>query len=320
MDLTLFLSKFLSGKGDVTITPGARGYSMSAEKVGSRTVYTIHVPTWEDYNLPLDPEDKWRIYRSGVWHESMHAKYTPEEVIKIGSVNNRVVDPLEHDVANIIEDRRIEDLGSKYWKGYVSERLFSNGYAWSQRMDVGDFWKTYLNQWFDPNTGNYDPAAQSFLKPRLAHMRHEAVLQRLITGKIKGGREIPIQEREKIEKAAEQVESELDRLDPEDLDRVYRTVADLTSKVIRDLELHHWKPDITQLGEDSWDQSFREDHVAHGKQETRAGIDDYFDELMTVEVICEKCGQHYVKKYGLRGEEGQRFKEAVKAMGERRSQ
>jgi len=62
---------------------------------------------------------------------------------------------LAHDVINIIEDRRIEDLGVKMWPGYVRERLFSNAYAWSQRMNVGDFWKTFLEHHYDEKTEKY---------------------------------------------------------------------------------------------------------------------------------------------------------------------
>ena len=76
----------------------------------------------------------------------------------------------------------------------------------------------------------------------------------------------------------------------------------MTNKTINDLELKYWQPPITQVGESSWDQTFKPKPPLPGKdkQEVKAGIDDYFDEIMNVEFVCEKCGKHYARKFGVR--------------------
>ena len=316
--LALFLAKYLSGKGNIRVSTGGSGaYGISRTEAAGRTRYDITVPEWGSYKLPLDDKDKYRVYRSGVWHESMHAKHTPEEVFTFGTKGDAVAEPLAHDVINIIEDRRIEDLGVKEWKGYAPERLFTNAFAWSRRMDVGDFWKAYLAQHFDESKGEYT-VDDGYVNTRKANMRHEAFLQRLLVGKIKGGREIPAVERDRIERVAEYVEGELRRLEGVgDQHRIFERLADLTRKVIKDLELQWYQPKITRKGESSWDQTFEPRPTdPKDKQATKAGIDDYFDEIMSVEVVCEKCGKHYAKKYGLReGEEARAFKEEVERMG-----
>jgi len=306
--LALFLAKFLSGKGNIVVStdPYSPGYGVSRmEHEGHPTRYNITVPEWSTYNLPLDDRDKYRIYRDGVWHEAMHTKHTPEGIFKFGvghdtGGNEILADPLEHDVINIIEDRRIEDLGVKEWHGYVPERLFSNAFAWSRRMDVGEFWKTYLKQDFDEAKGEYT-LDTVYIKTRKAHMRHEAFLQRLLVGRIKGGRELPQLERNKIEDEVDLAERLLNKLEKED-ETLTDKLGQLTRKVIKDLEMQYYQPKITKFGESSWDQTFKP-HPQDDKQETKAGIDDYFDEIMTIEVVCTKCGKHYAKKLGVREDE-----------------
>jgi len=132
-------------------------------------------------------------------------------------------------------------------------------------------------------------------------MRHEAFLQRLLVGKIKGGRELPNSEYEKIEKTARYVEEQLKKLNEKSSDsEITRVLSRLVRKVIADLQLRHWKPKITKIGESSWDQTFTEDFSNKNRQKTRAGIDDYFDELLTVEYVCTHCGKRYAKKFGVR--------------------
>jgi hypothetical protein len=299
-------------------------YSIHITKLKGAKFYHIMVPDWRTYTLPLSDFDKFRIYRSGLWHEACHSKYTPEQVYYYGAHDitdpNSITAPLEHDVINILEDRRIEDLGVKEWPGYVAERLFSNGYCWSQRMDVGEFWKFYLKQYFDPATNNFnlptDPLALAKIRQRISKMRHEAFLQRLIVGKIKGSLELPLGEKEKIEDEAAYIEQELAKLGDDNSTEAFNKLAHLTQHAIHALELQFYKPTITHFGESSWDQTFTQtSDDKDRKDKTRQGIDDYFDELMTVEVICEKCGKTYTKRYGLRGEEGQKFKEQVEATG-----
>jgi len=313
-DIALFLAKFLSGKNEVSINPIHSGFACRIVGKGGKKYYEILVPKWSEYNLPLDPKSKYRIYREGLWHEACHIRYTPEEIYSIGADKGRLVDPLRHDVANIIEDRRIEDLGTKMWPGYKAERLFSNAYFWSQRMDVGEFWKTYLEPYYDPQKGEFRKPSggweEEWLKRRISHMRHEAFLQRLITGKIKGAENLPLKERQLIEDVAAYVEDELKKITKENVSgsRVYNTVKSLTDKVIKDLQLQHYSPPIWAVGQSSWDVTFTpewaENQGTDDREKVRAGIDDYFDEIVKVEYICTVCGKPYTKIYGHRHKPG----------------
>jgi redox-regulated HSP33 family molecular chaperone len=120
-------------------------------------------------------------------------------------------------------------------------------------------------------------------------------------GRIKGGRELPQLERNKIEDEVDLAERLLNKLEKED-ETLTDKLGQLTRKVIKDLEMQYYQPKITKFGESSWDQTFKP-RPQDDKQETRAGIDDYFDEVMTIEVVCTKCGKHYAKKLGVREDE-----------------
>ena len=212
---------------------------------------------------------------------------------------------------NIIEDRRIEDLGVKEWKGSKRERLFSNAYAYTRRMKVDEFFNLYLKQHYDFAKGEYifppnDYAREKIIRTRIANMRHEAFLQRLLVKRIKGHENLPHAELRVIDKEARMVEKQLEKIEPirdnlKERHRIFTVLANLSMKVIRDLGLQFYTPQLTKVGESSWDQSFDSTTVNPGDEEkTRAGIDDYFDEMMSIEVVCADCGAHYSKKLGVR--------------------
>ena len=319
--LTLFRSKFLSGKNNIQISPSrdSKGYSVGRQQLQNGiTIFNITVPHWETYKLPLNDRDKYRIYRNGCWHESMHVKYTPDEVYTFGAKpsarpgdENALNEPLAHDMINIIEDRRIEDLGVKEWKGSKRERLFSNAYAYTRRMKVDEFFNLYLKQHYDFAKGEYifppnDYAREKIIRTRIANMRHEAFLQRFLVKRIKGHENLPHAELRAIDKEARMVEKQLEKIEPirdnlKERHRIFTVLANLSMKVIRDLGLQFYTPQLTKVGESSWDQSFDSTTVNPGDEEkTRAGIDDYFDEMMSIEVVCADCGAHYSKKLGVR--------------------
>ena len=78
--LSLFLAKYLSGKNNVVISPdpNSDGYSVGKRKlVNGQIIYDIKVPHWINYKLPLDDKSKYRVYRSGIWHEAGHVAETP---------------------------------------------------------------------------------------------------------------------------------------------------------------------------------------------------------------------------------------------------
>ena len=233
-------------------------------------------------------------------HNSQHVAETPDQVFTFGTRGEEVKEPLAHDTINILEDRRIEDIGVEKWPGYASERLFTNAYAWTRRMDVGAFWNAYLKMHYDDVNRMY-LKDEEYIRERKGHMRHEAFLQRLLVMKIKGWDQLPIGERDLIEHEATMVEHELTKLRKQSPETIYRKLAQLSMQVIKDLELKDYVPEVTHVGESTWDQSFKPHTPTPGEsQETRTGIDDYFDQLMTVEVVCSGCGKHYTRKLGVR--------------------
>ena len=271
MDLTRFLARYLSGKSNVIVSAkkGTQGYSVGRTQVKGKDFYSINVPEWQTYNLPLEGFDKYRIYRNGLWHESMHTKHTPNEVFAHGNT-----DLLAHDIINIIEDRRIEDLGVEEWRGYLPERLYSNAYGYSLRPDVGDMW----------NAAQTSPEKESDEK----RARHEAFLQKLITGKVKGEDKLPITEREKINDVVGKVEKNIAEMNKnkDDHEKIYHLLASLTNEVIADLDLQTHVPDRVTNKPDSsssWDDTFTEEYAKRRKADPRGveeGINEYFDETV----------------------------------------
>lgn len=317
-DLTLFLAKYLSGSNNIVLSPrDEQGFSVGKEEVGGRERYNIKLPDWEGYDIPVKKAiDKYRIYRKGVWHESMHIDFTPEQAYTYGAtpqydkytgklVGYRVHDPLGHDVMNIIEDRRIEDLGTELWKGYKGERLFKNAYFWALRDDVGELWKDLCAPAVEMIKRGAADMDDPWVKRRFGQVRHEAFLQRLLVSKIRGGANLPPEEWLKIDEMAHFVEEELDKLKEfkDDDAKVTKQLVYLTRKVIADLELSEFKPEVKEIGDTSWDKTFTEDFAKERKKsekDVEKGVRNYFDEIWKVEKICPVCGQHFVKQYGVR--------------------
>ena len=289
-----------------------RGYAWLRIRSIERVPFTGFV-----YNIEVEGANSFVTELVSV-HNSMHVKYTPDEVYTFGAKpsarpgdENALNEPLAHDMINIIEDRRIEDLGVKEWKGSKRERLFSNAYAYTRRMKVDEFFNLYLKQHYDFAKGEYnfppnDYAREKIIRTRIANMRHEAFLQRLLVKRIKGHENLPHAELRIIDKEARMVEKQLEKIEPirdnlKERHRIFTVLANLSMKVIRDLGLQFYTPQLTKVGESSWDQSFDSTTVNPGDEEkTRAGIDDYFDEMMSIEVVCADCGAHYSKKLGVR--------------------
>jgi hypothetical protein len=248
MDVANFLARYLSGKQNVVVSTRARdGYS-SEVIFAPREVYRINLPNWEEYDLPLEGFDKYRIYRSGVFHESCHVKYTPPSMFKYGT-------GIEHDVFNILEDRRIEDLGVEEWPGYLPERIYTRAYAYALRPNV-----------------------DAIQLPELA--RYEAFLQRLLIGKIKG--KLSPQDMEKIEETAEHVERELQKLKGANEYTVEKRMAELTNDVIKKLDLPLNMAPPPQYGShSSWTGTFTEDHAKDAKaqpEKVEQEMEEFFKE------------------------------------------
>ena len=256
MDVSFFLARYLSGNQNVTLTPGVFEHfstQVYPEDRFGRTVdvYRVNVPSWNRFNLPLDEFEKYRIYRHGVYHEAMHVKYTPPEIFKAFSIG----DPLKHDLVNIIEDKRIEDLGQEEWPGYKPERMFTQAWAYSVRPDV------------------------SKIRDRDSAV-YEAFLQRLLVGKVKGS--LPKSDMDKVEEAAKTVEKQLDKIKGESDNVVVDTVKDLTLQVSRILGFSDsFQPQTYKGTSNSWDDTFNPKYVEQqGKTRENVAkeVEEYFKE------------------------------------------
>ncbi|MGB9672089.1 MAG: hypothetical protein ACPLZY_02965, partial [Candidatus Norongarragalinales archaeon] len=207
-DLTHFLASYLSGEPNVSIHP--TGTTFASTIVINRgghppRTWAMFVPAWDTYDIPLKVGfDKYRVYRNGIWHEAMHIRFTPEELFEWG-------ENLKRQVFNIIEDRRIEDLGVEYWTGYAPERLYAHAYGWALRPSVD----TIQDK-----------------RKRIA----EAFLQRMVVGKVKG--KLDKAEAELIEQTAKYAEKRIGEANKEtDKMRKIAILRSLVDEVVTKLDL-----------------------------------------------------------------------------------
>ena len=204
MELSRFLAGYISGR-DVEIqmvdNPLFRGFSTDLK--------TIYAPDWADYNLPVDGFDEWRIYRHGIWHEANHIKYTPQQLLERARNSPEYIRLL----INVLEDKRIEDLGVKYHPGALPERLYHQAYGYALRPSVEAY--------------SWCPPAQLC----------EAFLQKLLTGKIKGDMDPEL--RDRVERAAAYAERRIKKLEKENLrgEELANRIAGLAEEVADLLKL-----------------------------------------------------------------------------------
>jgi len=256
MDVTHFLAKYLSGNQNVIVNPQPYhgGFSASIERLPSgKQVYHINVPHWDEYDLPVKGFDKYRVYREGVWHESCHVRFTPQDLFDWGG------SAIEKDVLNVLEDRRIEDLGVKEWPGYIPERLYAHAYAYALRPSV------------DAMAQHQAPHA----------VRYEAFIQRLLIGKVKG--KLDPKERKMVEETAKYVEKKLEELKKEqDWWQISEEMKRLTREVIKKLQLpDSFVPPVGKGSHSSWTDTFSEDYAKISgatSKDVEKGIEEFFKE------------------------------------------
>ena len=215
-DVSNFLAKYLTGKENVLVRPQAKGgFSTCKETYARKTYDIINTPEWQRYNLNLPSFDKYRIFRSGIWHETNHIAYSPEPVYKFGS------NKTEKFMINILEDRRTEDIGTQKWKGYIPERIYTQAYYYAVRPDVSSLYKSTL-----------PPDSQENKQARI-----EAFLQRMLIGKVKGS--LPKDQMETVERVATFAEQRLKPLTKETASEATITtnLEALTLEVIRELDV-----------------------------------------------------------------------------------
>jgi len=251
MDVTNFLAKYLSGQQNVVVTPLQKlsaGFSAGPRKTyQGKQFWNITVPHWAYYDLPVKGFDKYRIYRVGVWHEACHVRFTPLHLFDILKDQK---DPIVRELINVIEDRRIEELGVKEWPGYLPERIYQQAYAYALRPKVD----TIQDE---------------------SHRRFEAFLQRLLIGKWKGN--LDQAEAELVEKAAQKVEKELEDIEKEKFD-IFKAnaIARLAVQVRTILDLKSPPRRYTDA-DSSWIETFTEPYgEGVSPSDVEEGMEEFF--------------------------------------------
>jgi hypothetical protein len=138
MDVTNFLAKYLSGQQNVVVSPSknpaVRILRWTAQNIQKgKQIWSVNVPHWAYFDLPVKGFDKYRVYRVGVWHEACHVRFTP---LHLFDALKDQKDEVVRELINVIEDRRIEELGVKEWPGYLPERIYQQAYGYALRPSV----------------------------------------------------------------------------------------------------------------------------------------------------------------------------------------
>ena len=251
MDVTNFLAKYLSGQQNVVVSPSknpSAGFSAGPRKTyQGKQIWSVNVPHWAYYDLPVKGFDKYRVYRVGVWHEACHVRFTPLYLFDaLKDQKDRVV----RELINVIEDRRIEELGVKEWPGYLPERIYQQAYGYALRPRV--------DRIHDQN-----------------QRRFEAFLQRLLIGKWKGN--LDQAEAELVEKAARKVEAELEELETRKASDYEKagTVISLATTVKTILDLQTLPSRLTD-SDSAWVETFTE---KYGKGMPPGDVEKDMDEF-----------------------------------------
>jgi hypothetical protein len=252
MDVTNFLAKYLSGQQNVVVAPlkgSVSGFSAGPRKTRQgKMIWSVNVPHWAFYDLPVKGFDKYRVYRVGVWHEASHVRFTP---LQLFDALKEQKDSVVRELINVIEDRRIEELGVKEWTGYLPERIYQQAYGYALRPSVD-------------------------LIQDQSKRRFEAFLQRLLIGKWKG--KLDQAEAELVEKAAQKVEQELQELEKKkasDLE-ISEAVINLAESVKTMLDIQ--SPPTRRTDSDSaWEETFTK-HFGEGvsPEEVEKGMEEFF--------------------------------------------
>jgi hypothetical protein len=276
LDNARFLSRFISGTPNllVKIHGGDEGF-VTGMAPGDK--FYIEIPDWGQYHLPLSGYDKYRIYRGGVYHEGLHVAHTPKELF----IAMRDMLPGDCDLINILEDRRIEDIGQEEWPGSLPERLYEQAYAYALRPPV-DLLEKALRAKRGEGVAREATTVEAFL-------------QRMLIGRIKGADGLSPEILERVEKAAKEAEEELEKLRREGLkgDELALRMVALKDRVKQILNV---TGDVDTEGGDGgdgggggggrgwakgpWEKTFTEKYAKErkaGKEKTKKEMDEYLE-------------------------------------------
>ena len=244
-ELTRFMTGYLSGRNDVRVRfHGSNNLFAASDGYGAPI---IMLPSWAGYELPMNGYETWRVYRQGTWHETQHIKYTPRGMY--GLVPE--VDGLHPNVAktlvNIIEDRRIEDLGAEYHRGVGPERAYTQGYAYALRPKVDEI---------------PVPEAQIL----------EGFTQKMLIGRMKG--EIPENYEEIVDEAVEYALEKLGEMKkhPAKSEKITDALEKLVKEVADKLKLVNTPPPEGQ-GQDPGQDGEGEEGEGQGQSQDGEGED-----------------------------------------------
>jgi len=94
----------------------------------NKQYFTIRLPKYRKLPNNTSQYEKYRILRSYLWHEAQHGKYSPFNLL---NSENLMTNSVNMAIYQIIEDKRVDTLGSKEYRGvkpeleYVYTLLFS---------------------------------------------------------------------------------------------------------------------------------------------------------------------------------------------------
>lgn len=267
VELTNYLGGYLSGK-DVTIETIQGRDMFAANKEGK-----IILPDWSTYNLPVQGADKWTIYRTGLWHETQHVKYTPSDLYTYGSQGEG--DQTGHWLVNVVEDRRIESMGVRWHRGALQPLIYDHAYCFSQRPDVAEMWAKA--QTLPPDAKRqYEEMAMK-----------EAYLQGVVVGKQKG--KLPPDAQAKVDKAVNESVYRVEKLNDDILTKgkTQKQISDEVISVAENakktlgLEPNGVNPnnyEDTRTEEYSRNQQSQKGQTdQEQRKETKQGVEDYMD-------------------------------------------
>jgi len=95
----------------------------------------VMLPKWSKFNLPVEGYESWILYRQGTWHEAQHLKFSPRGLYRLNPDIPGLDPRISRALVNIIEDRRVNDLGVTDHVGAIPGRKYEQGYAAFLRAD-----------------------------------------------------------------------------------------------------------------------------------------------------------------------------------------
>jgi hypothetical protein len=200
-----------------------------------------------------DEELIYRLYKGSAWHENQHVRFSPPKFLKGDEgFNSRT----KRTLFNIIDDRRIEELGVNKLPGLVPVRLLRQAYWGSLRPDVSQLSKNYTDenelkkmpgiegsteQFAQKKFGTKNPTPEQINESFEEHkesfrqtMRKEAVMEAFTQRLLMGGKQkgdLPKEDQEKLDQVTIEIQNELTKMENDEDQSETRTYSGLKNLV-----------------------------------------------------------------------------------------